>query len=70
MAPAELTISLGARTRLNSLTDAKGHMLGELIPLLSHAADKALRRSVAIDLTHCQGPELKQRVQQALRPLG
>lgn len=41
-------------------------MLGQLRPHLSVAADKALRRCVTSDLTHYQGPELKQRVDQAL----
>ena len=49
---------------------APGPMLGELKPLLSPAADKLLHRSVATDLTHYQGPELKQRVQHALSPPG
>lgn len=42
-------------------------MLGELRPCLSVAADKAVRRCVTSDLTHYQGPELKQRVDQALQ---
>ena len=49
---------------------ASGPMLGELRPFLSPAADKILHHSVATDLTHYQGVELKQRVHEALRPPG
>ena len=42
-------------------------MLGEIRPVLSHAAEKALKRCVAIDLTHFSGPELKERVTRALQ---
>lgn len=42
-------------------------MLGELKPCLSVAAQKALQRCVTSDLTHYQGPELKQRVNEALQ---
>ena len=46
---------------------ASSPMLGELKPLLSSAAGKALRTCIASDLTHYQGPELKQRIDHALR---
>jgi protein required for attachment to host cells len=46
---------------------APSPMLGELRPCLSNAAEKALKRCVASDLTHYQGPELKQRVDDALQ---
>ncbi len=45
---------------------ATGPMLGDLKPHLSLAATKALKRSVVSDLTHYTGPELKERVDQAL----
>ena len=46
---------------------ATGPMLGELRPCLSSAADKVVRSRIASDLTRYQGPELKQRVDDALR---
>ena len=46
---------------------ASSPMLGELKPLLSSAAGKALRACVASDLTRYTGPELKQRIDHALR---
>lgn len=46
---------------------ASSPMLGEIKPCLSSAAEKALRRCVASDLTHYQGPELKERVNHALQ---
>lgn len=46
---------------------ASSAMLGELRPLLSSGADKALQSSVASDLTSFQGPELKKRVDHTLR---
>ena len=45
---------------------ASSPMLGELKPGLSPAASALLRRCVAKDLTHYQGPELQQRITQAL----
>lgn len=42
-------------------------MLGELKPCLSVAAEKALQRCIMSDLTHYQGPELQQRVSEALQ---
>ena len=45
---------------------ASSPMLGELKPGLSPAASAMLRRCVAKDLTHYQGPELQQRITQAL----
>ncbi|MEY4266295.1 MAG: hypothetical protein RIS90_830 [Pseudomonadota bacterium] len=45
---------------------ASSPMLGELKPGLSPAASALLRRCVAKDLTHYQGPELHQRIAQAL----
>lgn len=45
---------------------ATSPMLGELQPSLSVAARQVLRRCVVSDLTHYQGAELKQRVDQAL----
>lgn len=51
-------------TRLALL--ATSPMLGAIKPLLSPSAHKLLQHSVATDITHCQGPELQQRVQQAL----
>ena len=46
---------------------ASSPMLGEIRPVLSYAAEKALKRCVAIDLTHYTGPELKERVTRALQ---
>jgi len=45
---------------------ATSPMLGDLKPLLTPAATKALRRTVAKDLTHYTGPELSERVSHAL----
>lgn len=45
---------------------ASGPMLGEIKPLLSHAATQALHHSVAMDLTSYQGADLRHRVQEAL----
>lgn len=45
---------------------ATSPMLGVLKPLLSPAAHKLLRHSVAADFTHLQGPDLQRRVQEAL----
>jgi protein required for attachment to host cells len=45
---------------------APSPMLGELKPLLSQASQKVLHRSLAADLTHCQGEDLKARVKEAL----
>ena len=47
---------------------ATSPMLGELRPILNSAAAKVLRRSVAADLTHYTGPELKERVTEFLLP--
>ena len=47
---------------------ATSPMLGELRPCLNSAAAKVLRRSVAADLTHYAGPELKERVTKFLLP--
>ena len=47
---------------------APSTMLGELKPLLSKTASKALKRCIAGDLTHFSGSELNTRVQQALQP--
>lgn len=56
-----------AAQRCNALVlIATSTMLGDLKPCLSPAASKALKRSVASDLTHYTGPELKERVNQAL----
>ncbi|MFZ4481469.1 MAG: TCP-1/cpn60 chaperonin family protein, partial [Rhodoferax sp.] len=46
---------------------ASSPMLGRLRPGLSQTAVQALRRSVVGDLTRYQGPELKERVNHALR---
>lgn len=46
---------------------ASSHMLGDLKPLLSIAAGKALRTCITSDLTRYQGNELKQRIDHALR---
>jgi protein required for attachment to host cells len=46
---------------------ASSPMLGELKPLLSNATAKALRNCVTSDLTRYTGPDLKQRVDHALR---
>ena len=46
---------------------ASSPMLGELKPCLSSAAEKVLRKSIASDLTHYQGPELKERIDHALQ---
>jgi len=46
---------------------ASSPMLGEIRPALSYAAEKVLKRCVAIDLTHFSGPELKERVTSALQ---
>ena len=46
---------------------ASSPMLGEIKPLLSSTAGKALRTCVASDLTRYTGPELKQRIDHALR---
>jgi protein required for attachment to host cells len=46
---------------------ASSPMLGELKPLLSSAAGKALRTCVISDLTRYEGPELKKRIDHALR---
>jgi protein required for attachment to host cells len=45
---------------------ASSTMLGEIKPLLSVAASKALKRSVASDLTHFTGLELKKSVDHAM----
>jgi protein required for attachment to host cells len=45
---------------------ASSPMLGDIRPVLSHAAEKALKRCVAIDLTHFSGHELQERVTRAL----
>ncbi|HSN80642.1 MAG TPA: host attachment protein [Rhodoferax sp.] len=45
---------------------ASSPMLGEIKPLLSPAASKALTRSVASDLTHLTGLELRRSVDHAL----
>ena len=45
---------------------ASSPMLGEIRPVLRHAAEKALKRCVAIDLTHFSGSELQERVTRAL----
>lgn len=42
-------------------------MLGELKPCLSVAAEKALQRCITRDLTRYQGPELQQRINEALQ---
>lgn len=56
-----------AAQRCNALVlIATSPMLGDLKPCLSPAANKALKRSVTSDLTHYTGPELKERVNQAL----
>ena len=46
---------------------ASSPMLGRLKPCLSQAAAKTLHSSVVSDLTRYQGPELKERVDHALR---
>jgi protein required for attachment to host cells len=57
-----------AGQRCNALVlIATSPMLGDLRPCLSSAADKVVRNSVASDLTHYTGPELKERVNHALR---
>jgi len=45
---------------------ANSPMLGEIKPLLSLGASNTLIRSVASDLTHLTGPELKKSVDHAL----
>lgn len=45
---------------------ATSPMLGEIRPCLSPAAAKAVKRCVASDLTRYQGPDLKQRIDDAL----
>lgn len=56
-----------AAQRCNSLVlIASSPMLGEIKPLLSPAASKALQRSVASDLTQFTGLELKKSVDHAL----
>ena len=47
---------------------ASAALLGELKPRLNVAAAKALLTSVASDLTRYTGPDLKQRIDQALAP--
>ncbi|MDO8456177.1 MAG: host attachment protein [Burkholderiaceae bacterium] len=42
-------------------------MLGKLRPLLSSAAEKMVQSSVTSDLTRYTGPELKERIDHALR---
>lgn len=57
-----------AGRRCNALVlIATSTMLGELRPCLSHAAEKAVKRSVVSDLTRYQGADLRQRVDQALQ---
>jgi protein required for attachment to host cells len=57
-----------AAQRCNGLVlIASNAMLGELRPLLNSAAEKALKSSVASDLTSFQGPELTKRINQALQ---
>lgn len=46
---------------------ASSPMLGVLKPLLSSAASQALQRCIPSDLTHYQGAELENRVNQALQ---
>ena len=46
---------------------ATSPMLGEIRPCLSSAADKAVTRCIASDLTRYRGSELKQRIDDALR---
>lgn len=46
---------------------ASSPMLGALRQRLSGSADKAVRHAVARDLTHYQGPDLRQRVDDALQ---
>lgn len=46
---------------------ASSPMLGELRPCLSHAAVKALQRSIVSDLTRYQGADLTERVNHALQ---
>ena len=46
---------------------ASSPMLGGIRPVLSYAAEKALQRSIATDLTHYTGPELKERITRALQ---
>ena len=46
---------------------ASSPMLGQLRPCLSSAAEKVVRSCVASDLTRYQGPELKERINHALR---
>ena len=45
---------------------ATSPMVGAIKPLLSPAAHRLLQRNAAIDLTHYQGLELQQRVQEVL----
>jgi len=57
-----------AGQRCNALVViATSPMLGEIRPCLSSAAEKAVRASVTSDLTRYGGPELKQRVTDALQ---
>lgn len=57
-----------AAQRCNALVlIATSPMLGELRPCLSSGAEKLVHSSVASDLTRYHGPELKQRVDDALR---
>jgi protein required for attachment to host cells len=60
-----------AGQRCNALVlIATSPMLGELRPCLSSASDKVVRSCVASDLTRYEGPELKKRVDDALRSPG
>lgn len=46
---------------------ASSPMLGEIRPCLSPAAAKLVKRSVVSDLTRYQGPDLRQRIDDALQ---
>ena len=46
---------------------ATSPMLGEIKPLLSPIAEKALQRTISSDLTHYVGSDLKERVDHALK---
>ncbi len=61
-----LNDAVGAKRCSSLVLIATNPMLGEIKPLLSLAASKALKRAVSSDLTHLAGPELKNRVDHAL----
>jgi protein required for attachment to host cells len=61
-----LNLGVNAHECSSLVLIASPALLGELKPHLNVTAAKALHSTVASDLTHYSGPELKQRVDQAL----